>query len=117
MSGLEPLAVVGLTCNIIELIQVGRDVAAICISISKTGSSDPELETKTTFLEKAFKSVEQSLGSVPVASDRDEQELLAVSEKALSTARDLRVELEKISRGASEGVPKIALVRGPSRGN
>ncbi|KAJ3545041.1 hypothetical protein NM208_g2714 [Fusarium decemcellulare] len=45
MSGLEPLAALGLACNIMQLLTFGREAISLCRKIDHEGSSDPSLKT------------------------------------------------------------------------
>src|ERR1700742_3355973 len=111
MSGLEPLVVISLTCNIIELIKFGCEVASTCITISKTGFSDPDLIKKKSLLETGFSNLKHSLESQPKTLDQDERELLSISKQAISVAQELNAEIDKVSAGLTNKSNKISIIQ------
>lgn len=93
MSGLEPLAALGLACNIFQLIEVGRDTIKLAKDIyqSSTPSIDKALEDNATVLgdiSREVKAVQR-----PTRSSKLEQQLLVTAERCSSAARDLEEEV------------------------
>lgn len=57
MSGLEPLAIFGLACNVIQAITFGRETISICKKIYENGSSDGSLAETATQMREATTSL------------------------------------------------------------
>ncbi|KAF5627406.1 NACHT domain protein [Fusarium sp. NRRL 52700] len=60
-SGLEPLAALGLVCNIVQLVEVGLKTATLCKNAYRTGEPDPELSVYAQNLAVTASSLSQSL--------------------------------------------------------
>ncbi|KAK1753298.1 hypothetical protein QBC47DRAFT_55117 [Echria macrotheca] len=103
MSGLEPLAALGLACNVIQLIESAGKTVSICKSIFQTGSLDPSLGRSTAHLTTAFDQLNQSLTAAPGPKNPDEAALLEVARDCSAAALNLKTEVAKISDEASKG--------------
>ncbi|KAF5711421.1 NACHT domain-containing protein [Fusarium globosum] len=83
MSGLEPLAALGLVCNIVQLVEVGLKTATLYKNAYRTGEPDPELSVYAQNLTITASSLSQSL--------EDSQQPLNLSDSRLLTlARNCR---------------------------
>lgn len=93
MSGLEPLAALGLACNIFQLIEVGRDTIKLAKGIyqSSTPSIDKALEENAIVLDNISREVKSA--QRPARPSKLEQQLLVTAERCSSAARDLEEEV------------------------
>ncbi|KAF5569654.1 NACHT domain-containing protein [Fusarium pseudoanthophilum] len=76
MSGLEPLAVLGLVCNIVQLVEVGLKTAKLCKNAYRTGEPDPELSIYAENLAVTASSLGQYLEVSPQPLNLDDMRLL-----------------------------------------
>lgn len=93
MSGLEPLAALGLACNIFQLIEVGRDTIKLAKDIyrSSTPSIDKVLEENAIVLDNISREVKSS--QRPTRPSKLEEQLLVTADRCSSAARDLEEEV------------------------
>ncbi|KAF5536299.1 NACHT domain-containing protein [Fusarium mexicanum] len=61
MSGLEPLAALGLVCNVLQLVEVGLKTATLCKNVYRTGDPDPDLNIYAQSLAATASSLTRSL--------------------------------------------------------
>jgi hypothetical protein len=109
MSGLEPVAALGLACNILQIIGVARETVRVAKQVYQNGELDPALTDHATRLGDISKRVRsmttapttttatargaaQHAAAQPKPKSRDIQ-LLELANRCLSTARDLREEV------------------------
>ncbi|EWG41371.1 hypothetical protein FVEG_03504 [Fusarium verticillioides 7600] len=83
MSGLEPLAALGLVCNVLQLVEVGLKTATLCKNAYRTGEPDPELSVYAQNLAVAASSLSQSL-------ERSQHPLSLDDARLLTLARNCR---------------------------
>ncbi|RBR02898.1 hypothetical protein FVER53590_03504 [Fusarium verticillioides] len=83
MSGLEPLAALGLVCNVLQLVEVGLKTATLCKNAYRTGEPDPELSVYAQNLAVAASSLGQSL-------ERSQHPLSLDDARLLTLARNCR---------------------------
>lgn len=102
MSGLEPLAALGLACNIFQLIEVGRDTIKLAKAIyqSSTPSIDKELEENAIVLDNISREVKSA--QRPTRPSKLEQQLLVTAERCSSAARDLEEEVRFLLGNAKQ---------------
>lgn len=102
MSGLEPLAALGLACNILQLIEVGRDTIKLAKAIyqSSTPSIDKALEEKAIILDNISREVKAA--QRPTRPSKLEQQLLVTAERCTSAARDLEEEVRFLLGNAKQ---------------
>ncbi|KAI1057532.1 hypothetical protein LB505_010419 [Fusarium chuoi] len=91
MSGLEPLAVLGLVCNIVQLVEVGLKTATLCKNAYRTGEPDPELSVYAQNLAATASSLSQSLENSQQPLNLDDSRLLALARNC----RDAEAEWRK----------------------
>jgi hypothetical protein len=103
MSGLEPLAVFGLACNVLTVISFTHETASLCKKAFETGTADPDLVKTAEGFVKLFADLEASLKSAPESSTDNERELLDVAKESLSVGRELKTEVDKITRDSGKG--------------
>jgi hypothetical protein len=103
MSGLEPLAALGLACNVMQVIDFACETTSACRAIFRTGTPNPSFTSATAHMTKALEDLNRFLDSSPKSSNLDEQELLDVAKESLAVASDLKAEVGKISNEASKG--------------
>lgn len=102
MSGLEPLAALGLACNIFQLIEVGRDTIKLAKGIyqSSTPSIDKALEENAILLDNISREVKSI--PRPTRPSKLEQQLLVSAERCSSAARDLEEEVRFLLGNAKQ---------------
>ncbi|KAF5964572.1 hypothetical protein FBULB1_12699 [Fusarium bulbicola] len=61
MPGLEPLAALGLVCNVLQLVEVGLKTATLCKDAYRTGEPDPDLGIYAQNLAATASSLTRSL--------------------------------------------------------
>lgn len=109
MSGLEPLAAVGLACNIFQLIEVGRDTIKLAKAIyqSSTPSIDKALQENAVILSNISREVKAVTPST--RPSKLEQQLLLTADKCSSAARDLQEEVRFLLGNAKQNQLASAL--------
>ncbi|KAK5651870.1 hypothetical protein OQA88_11639 [Cercophora sp. LCS_1] len=111
MSGMEPLAALGLACNVIQLISFCGEVLSVLKAVKSGGSIDPSAAIAAQ-LTAASDAVSQSLTAVPKALDADETEILDIAKECLAAADNLTAKLEEIrGNGTSSGSYRAGLTR------
>jgi len=103
MSSLEPLAALGLVCNILQLVEAAGKTVSTCKSIFHTGAPDPALSQSTAHLTTSFDQLKQSLTAAPGPKDQDEAALLEAAKNCSTAALSLKTEIAKVSDEASKG--------------
>ncbi|KAG5758521.1 hypothetical protein H9Q72_013341 [Fusarium xylarioides] len=83
MSGLEPLAALGLVCNIVQLVEVGLKTATLFKNAYRTGEPDPELSIHAQNLADTALGLSQSL-------ELSQQPLNLEDARLLTLARNCR---------------------------
>ncbi|KAG7415703.1 hypothetical protein Forpe1208_v005505 [Fusarium oxysporum f. sp. rapae] len=83
MSGLEPLAALGLVCNVLQLVEVGLKTATLCKNAYRTGETDPELSVYAQNLADTASSLTKQL-------DVSQQPLNLEHARLLTLARNCR---------------------------
>lgn len=93
MSGLEPLAALGLACNIFQLIDVGHDTIKLAKGIyqSSAPSIDKALEENAIVMDNVSREVRAA--QRPTSPSKLEQQLLVTAERCSSAALDLKEEV------------------------
>ncbi|SCO86009.1 uncharacterized protein FRV6_10136 [Fusarium oxysporum] len=91
MSGLEPLAALGLVCNIVQLVEVGLKTARLCKNAYRTGEPDPELSVYAQNLAVTASSLTQSLEVSPQPLNIDDSRLVILARNC----RDAEAEWRK----------------------
>lgn len=100
MSGLEPVAALGLVCNILQLVDLGRKTVDCIKTVYQEGELDKSLEQNAVVLEKLTKEVKKD--SRP--GNRKYEAVLLQSAASCSTAaRDLQEELRFLFGNAKRG--------------
>ncbi|RKL23583.1 hypothetical protein BFJ72_g14445 [Fusarium proliferatum] len=79
MSGLEPLAALGLVCNIVQLVEVGLKTATLCKNAYRTGEPDPELSVYAQNLAVTAATLSQSLQHSQQPLDLSDSRLLTLA--------------------------------------
>jgi len=103
MSGLEPLAALGLACNVMQLIDFARETTSICKAVYETGTPDPGLVSTIGHMTGAFENLSNSLDSARGSADPDERALLEVARDCQAVAKKLKAKVNKISKNTSGG--------------
>jgi hypothetical protein len=102
MSGLEPLAALGLACNVMQVIHFASETASLTKAMFSTGTPNPSLAYTTASLEKAYDDLERSLRTASTPGNQDEQELLEVARSTAAVVSDMTAEMDRVSNGAAK---------------
>lgn len=102
MSGLEPLAALGLACNILQLIEVGCDTVKLAKGIyqSSTPSIDKALQDNSVVLDNISREVKAA--QRPTRPSKLEQQLLDTAERCSRAAGDLEEEVRFLLQNAKQ---------------
>lgn len=92
MSGLEPLAVLGLACNVLQLVEVGKHTINLIKTVYQSASPDHTLEENAAILENATEEIRKC--ERPAKCPKHEQQLLVAADRCSAAARDLRQEIK-----------------------
>ncbi|TLD30653.1 hypothetical protein PspLS_01809 [Pyricularia sp. CBS 133598] len=112
MSGLEPIAALGLACNILQVVGIGRETVRLARKVYQDGELDPALKENAELLREISDAIRtttttaaSSSQSAQAAAVRDKQ-LLSLVDKCQGAARDLDEEV-KFLHGAPGGKAKL----------
>lgn len=100
MSGLEPIAALSLACNILQLVELGRQTIDCIKTVYQDGKPDEELEQKTATLKMLTDEVKKC--SRP-GRKKSEEILLQSATKCSTAANDLGEEVRFLSGKAKQG--------------
>ncbi|RSL70866.1 hypothetical protein CEP53_001751 [Fusarium sp. AF-6] len=103
MSGMEPLAALGLACNIMQLLSFGGEAISLCRKVYKTGEIDPSLKDYSSQTAKICESLNDNLTQRQLNLGSD---ALALQQRAImcKTAADkLNHELELLAPTGGAG--------------
>ncbi|KAH8889242.1 hypothetical protein GQ53DRAFT_870288, partial [Thozetella sp. PMI_491] len=110
MSGLEPLAVFGIACNVMQTIDFGREVISSFRQLYQDGSVDPGLATTAADLRSTAQTLEKSLNSAHKPVTAEESELLNLAGRCMTVSAKLSSSLEKLSSPVSKTEGKLSRV-------
>lgn len=106
MSGLEPIAALGLACNILQLVELGCKTIDRIKSIYQGRNPDKELDDNAAALAILSDEVKKHTGP---GSKKYEKVLLESAQKCSTAAQDLREEVRFILGNAKQGSLASAL--------
>lgn len=112
MSGLEPLAALGLVCNVLQFVDVGRQTISFIKHVYSNGSIDDKLQENVALLVDISAQIEANktpANKTSAKSLRHEQQLLKTAERFNAAARDLREEVNYLLNNAKQGSLTSAL--------
>ncbi|KAF5970426.1 NACHT domain-containing protein [Fusarium coicis] len=90
MSGLEPLAALGLVCNVLQLVEAGLKTATLCKNAYLTGEPDPELGVHAQTLAEIVSNLTQSLEDSPQPLSHDDSRLLKLAQNCRDAEQEWR---------------------------
>ncbi|KAH8788039.1 hypothetical protein F5883DRAFT_657473, partial [Diaporthe sp. PMI_573] len=100
MTGLEPIIALGLVCNILQLVELGRETIDCIKTVYQEGKLDEKLEQHAVALENLTNQVNKE--SRP-GNKRHEAILLRSAASCFTAARDLQEELRFLFGDAKRG--------------
>ena len=100
MTGLEPIVALGLVCNILQLVELGRETIDCIKTVYQEGKLDEKLEQHAVALENLTNQVNKE--SRP-GNKRHEAILLRSAASCFTVARDLQEELRFLFGDAKRG--------------
>lgn len=113
MSGLEPLAALGLACNILQLVELGQKTIDIIKTAYQGRKPDEELKQNAVILERLAKEVKHSSSSSPTGVSGYEEILLQSADSCSTAADKLQKEVHLLfgnaKRGSRTSAVKIAI--------
>ena len=97
MSGLEPLVVLGLACNILQIVGTGQKTIKFVSNVYKTGTFDDRIKEHAATL----KALSPTIGGIhpPITVSHDEQQLLESANKCQTICQDIIRKIEKLEKG------------------
>lgn len=101
MSGLEPLAALSLACNVLQLVEVGRQTIDLIKTVYRGGTPDDSLDRNAAVLGSISHEVKTC--KRPANCPKYEQQLLVAAERCSTAARDLREEIQFLVGNAKQG--------------
>lgn len=101
MTGLEPLVALGLVCNVLQLVDVGRQTISFIKHVYSNGSIDGDPRENATILADISAQIKDN--KTPATCPRHEQQLLKAAEKCFTAARDLCEEINYLLSNAKLG--------------
>lgn len=100
MSGLEPLVALGLACNVLQLVELGKNTISHIKAVYQGG----KLDTTITENAAALKTLADEIKTPkPVGKRKYEVELQKSAEKCSTAARDLCEEVRFLETNARQG--------------
>lgn len=105
MSGLEPLAALGLVCNILQVIEVGSQAYELIKFVYHRGSIDDSLNQKAVILGNVMEDIKP----VNRPAKKHEQQLVETAERCARAARQVREEIIHLVGNAKKGRLSFAL--------
>lgn len=102
MSGMEPLAVFGIACNTMQVIQFTFEAVSICKKVFETGLPDPGLRQFVGDSARLYTNIDQSIRDITPHTDDDKQ-FLRIVQNTRDVSEQLKDEVDKIARTAAKG--------------
>ncbi|KAK3356731.1 hypothetical protein B0T25DRAFT_138501 [Lasiosphaeria hispida] len=98
MSGLEPLAALGLVCNVFQVVSFAEEVCKASKSVFETGAatnSVSSLAATLDSLKQAFDDIQKTAELAPQPMTRQENEILKIAKDCTKAALALKTRVEK----------------------
>jgi len=96
MSGLEPLAALGLACNVFQIVSFAREVYQVSKTVLETGDvPPPALATTLEDLAKVFRDVESTTTASNANLTSRDRELVKIAKECSEAAAALKQKLDK----------------------
>ena len=94
MSGLEPIAALGLACNILQVIGVGRETVRIAKQVYQDGALDAALTEHANALDALSNQIHSTTTAVPTTKPKaQDQRLIDLAHKCQRAASSLTEEV------------------------
>ncbi|KLU88217.1 hypothetical protein MAPG_07204 [Magnaporthiopsis poae ATCC 64411] len=109
MSGLEPIAALGLACNILQVVQMGIETVSAARRVYKDGELDPALKHNGTVLQGLSDQILSTTTAANVAGSGQakpkpqDQQIFNLATKSQRAARDLVEEVDFLSGESAKG--------------
>ena len=94
MSGLEPLAALGLACSIMQTVSFGCETVSLCKRVYQSGAAEPGLAAVSARLAGLSQDLDLDLGGAGRPLRKADQELVDLAKKCAAAANDLREETD-----------------------
>lgn len=97
MSGLEALAILGVACNVMQIISFAGEFVAVCKRICETGNPEPNLCDHGKRLTELSTGLKQTMAqSLEPLTDHDKA-VVAIADECISAAQALQTEIISLS--------------------
>jgi hypothetical protein len=108
---MDPLTVLGLACNVIEVVNFGREILSLCMRVHRDGSPEPDLAHKAAYLQSLFTKLVGSFraAQTPNQLSKDQYGLQNIASMLLKTTNQLNQLIEDI-RGGGASSRRAAVV-------
>lgn len=103
MSGLEAIAALSLACNILQIVDLGRQTVDLIRTVYEGRKPDEELDRHAVTLETLADEVKKDSSKTPGPKTRLEESLLQTAAKCVTAAKDLREEVQFLVGNAKQG--------------
>lgn len=109
MSGLEPIAALGLACSILQVVELGIKTVSAARRVYKDGELDPALKHNGTVLEDLSDQILSTTTAATVAGSGQakpkpqDQQIFNLATKSQRAARDLVEEVNFLSGHSTKG--------------
>lgn len=96
---MDPVSVIGLTCNVLQLVELGYKGTALCWSLYKNGEDVDATRLRETCdaLSRAHQTLEGSLQHSPASSNSDAVILIDLCTRCEETSLRLKIEVEALT--------------------
>lgn len=101
MSGLEPLVALGLTCNILQIVDVGRQTVGLIRKVYQGGIPDDTLNENAASLGSLSDEVKKC--QHPARCPMHEKKIVEAAERCSTAAMELREEIRFLVENARKG--------------
>lgn len=97
MSGLEALAVLGVACNVMQIISFAGECFSVCKRICETGNPEPSLIDDGRRLTELCINLKRSLAQSSEPLTDHDKALVAIADECITAAQDLQTEIISLS--------------------
>ncbi|KAK4216919.1 hypothetical protein QBC37DRAFT_78006 [Rhypophila decipiens] len=111
MSGMEPLAVLGLACNAMQIFQFTFESVSLCKKAFRTGIPDPELARYVNECAQLYRKLDNSIRSVQHPNAED-VEFLRICGNTRDASLLLETEIKAILQPTAKGRVRASIIVG-----
>lgn len=97
MSGLEGIAVLGLACNVLQVINVAQDSISTLRNVIKSSNPDPTLVESSTHLRSKAQDIKEQFSCKSRPMTQADRDLVEVAGGCIKASEDLLAMIEEVS--------------------